>query len=293
MYDIGLALRNRYGQFIGNVYNHSKIEARSSYFARTRMSCELVMAAMFQPTLAETWNPKLNWQPTLCDYVSEEEDYIFLSEAKCGLLSLKRVEIEKDRILGKFKQYQDLFRYLSDKSGMNIQTPAGVTPLYDTLRCQNDMNLNLPSWSRSVFPSPMSNLSVLDWDYFAKTDQQKRFAGGVLLETIVDNTNKKINRRPGYTAKQIYIYSGHDSNMVPIMSILNIYPRKIMPYGITIMFEIHRINKKFIVKVYLQDSNVWRPRYMPLPNCAKYCTLKKFINTYKKYFGTKEMCSHT
>lgn len=83
-----------------------------------------------------------------------------------------------------------------------------------------------------------------------------------------------------------------------------------MPYGATIMIELHRINKKTIVKVlhicnvinfcwfymikfqvYLQDGDTWSPRYTPLPDCAKNCTWYKFIQTYQKYFATKEMCT--
>ncbi|KRT82176.1 Phosphatase [Oryctes borbonicus] len=292
MYDIGTSLRKRYGKFFGNIYNHSKIEARSSAFARTRMSCELVMASMFQPTESEEWNPELKWQPTLCDYVPAEEDYVLLSERNCNVLPLKRAEIEKDRIIGVFANYKEFFEYLSNHSGMEITTPADVTPLYDILRCQNEMGMRLPNWTHSVFPDPMANLSILDWDYFVKTNDLKRLAGGILLKTIVDRTNEKILHNPEYEDKKVYIYSGHDSNIAPILSILNIYDSKIMPYGETIMIEVHRINKKFIVKVYLQDSDAWSPRYMPLPDCTKNCTLYKFIKSYEKFFGTKEMCLH-
>ncbi|GJQ72938.1 hypothetical protein Trydic_g1580 [Trypoxylus dichotomus] len=292
MYNIGIALQKRYGKFFGSIYNQSKIEARSSAFARSRMSCQLVMAAMFSPTPSEKWNPELNWQPTLCNYVPKEEDYMLLTERNCNVLPLKRAEIAKDRIMGAFVRYKELFEYLSNASGMEITTPAGVTQLYDVLRCQNEMGMRLPNWTHGVFPYPMSNLSILDWDYFVKTDYIKKLAGGILFTTIIDRTNRKILHNPQYEDKKIYIYSGHDSNIVPILSILNIYQSKIMQYGETIMIEIHHIDKKFIVKVYLQDSDTWNPRYISLPDCAKNCTLNKFIKAYEKYFGTKEMCLH-
>lgn len=155
MYDIGTSLRKRYDKYLGSIYNQSNIQAKSSAYARTRMSCELVMAAMFQPTTTEKWNPELNWQPTLCDYVSAEDDYVsfiilfyrlcfrldyvlqmFLSEKNCKVLPLKRIEIERDRIMGKFNQYRDIFEIFSNNSGMKMETPADVTPLYDILRCQ-------------------------------------------------------------------------------------------------------------------------------------------------------------
>lgn len=69
-YALGTNLRKLYNNFLGNEYNSKEVGARSTDFDRTKMSLQLVMANLFQPsTGSQQWNPNLNWQPTVVNYV--------------------------------------------------------------------------------------------------------------------------------------------------------------------------------------------------------------------------------
>lgn len=63
MYDLGKKLRNRYNQYLGDLYLPKYVDARASRFPRAQISLQLVLASLFQPTGRTIWNEDLNWQP--------------------------------------------------------------------------------------------------------------------------------------------------------------------------------------------------------------------------------------
>lgn len=74
MYQLGLMLRDRYNSFLGNMYYQPHIYARSTMFARTKMSLQLVFAALYPPTDMQKWNPQLLWQPMDFTYFNITHD---------------------------------------------------------------------------------------------------------------------------------------------------------------------------------------------------------------------------
>lgn len=74
-FDIGVALRNRYGSWLGDIYYPDLLEARSTSPARTRMSLLLTLAGLFPPAPSQQWNSNLNWQPIPYTY-KESDDMV-------------------------------------------------------------------------------------------------------------------------------------------------------------------------------------------------------------------------
>lgn len=74
---VGLALRKRYDQFLGNVYTPNLLDARSSSMSRTKASLLLALAGLFPPPLLQLWNVGLHWQPIPTSYLPFEADKVF------------------------------------------------------------------------------------------------------------------------------------------------------------------------------------------------------------------------
>lgn len=80
-YKLGQVLRDRYNNFLGNVYIPKHVKAHSSDYDRTKMSLQLVLAALYPPVEnSQRWHPDLNWQPIPATYVPCVDDNFFLAD---------------------------------------------------------------------------------------------------------------------------------------------------------------------------------------------------------------------
>lgn len=80
-YKLGSALRDRYHIFLGDLYLPKCVKGHSSDYDRTKMSLQLVLAALFPPiNVRQRWNSELNWQPIPTTYISRIEDNFFLAD---------------------------------------------------------------------------------------------------------------------------------------------------------------------------------------------------------------------
>lgn len=73
-YRIGQVLRERYGKFLGDVYRPSDVYAFSTDHDRTKTSLQLVLAGLYHPVPAQTWNENLSWIPIPSHYMPEKVD---------------------------------------------------------------------------------------------------------------------------------------------------------------------------------------------------------------------------
>lgn len=78
-YQFGQVLKQRYNNFLGDVYYQPNIYAQSSEIVRTKMTLQLVLAALYPPNDAQMWNPQLVWQPTNYIYNPIGEDGVLFS----------------------------------------------------------------------------------------------------------------------------------------------------------------------------------------------------------------------
>jgi prostatic aicd phosphatase len=79
-YKLGQTLRDRYNDFLSNLYFPKDVMALSSDYDRTKMSLQLVLAGLFPPLdNSQQWNPELNWQPIPVSYLPRVDDNFFLA----------------------------------------------------------------------------------------------------------------------------------------------------------------------------------------------------------------------
>lgn len=79
-YNVGVEIRQTYGDFLGNVYTPDLVDARSSDYNRTKMSLQLALAALFPPAEKEQWEPSLSWQPIPYSYAPNDKEPVDISK---------------------------------------------------------------------------------------------------------------------------------------------------------------------------------------------------------------------
>lgn len=78
MYSTGKQLRQRYNDFLGDLYFSQEIEAWSTDFERTKSSAQLILAGLFPPKDQQIWHETLHWQPIPVNYSSSLKDEVIL-----------------------------------------------------------------------------------------------------------------------------------------------------------------------------------------------------------------------
>ncbi|KAK9877477.1 hypothetical protein WA026_018586 [Henosepilachna vigintioctopunctata] len=236
MYNLGKQIRLKYESFIPKYYSPLDVEVKSSYSDRCLMSAQLFTSGLFTPVGDQIWNPDLLWQPIPIHYKPRNEDNMIASKQNCT----KYDQVYKDLInSSKFKKIlndnRKLLDYLTNHTGMSIDTLREAEELYNTLEIEQSHNLSLPEWTKNIFPISMEPLAALSLASFTETDYMKKVKAGPLLKKILNNMKQKSSI--GIVPK-LLIYSGHDLTLVNILRALG-FSEQIKPsFGAYIIFEL-------------------------------------------------------
>lgn len=63
MYNLGVHLREVYGNFIGDLYFTDIMKMRTTEYTLSMLSAQLVNAGLWPPSNSQTWMEGFNWQP--------------------------------------------------------------------------------------------------------------------------------------------------------------------------------------------------------------------------------------
>ena len=117
----------------------------------------------------------------------------------------------------------------------------------------------------------------------------KRLKGGPFLQLLVDHFT---SLQEGEEVKKLYMYSGHDTTVAPILHTLGIFNGIAPPYSSMIIFELFEqdglqveditcvfVNHAWQVKIsYKNTTDTAFPLF--LPGCTELCPLKEFIGAF-------------
>ncbi|CAH1957982.1 unnamed protein product [Acanthoscelides obtectus] len=282
-YEVGRQLRERYNEFLGDLYYPEIVDARSSDLDRTKMSLELVLAGLFPPTGFQTWNPKLPaWQPIPCHYLPINQDMELVGFGCPSYKEELNRVIASEEVKAEFEKYRHIIDYLAENTGQNYTSFIDTVILHLSLTAQAEFGLKLPKWTDAVYPIITEELTIKGYLTGASTDLLKRLGAGYLAKKIIQDTQEKINEEPSKHSKKVYLYSGHEQTVAYLLSFLGIYePPHIPAYGSHIILEIHEKDGEYGVKVLYQDDSPRLHNYITLPGCEEFCPLDKFMEMHK------------
>lgn len=278
LYEIGSWLRHRYGKLLGKLYSPDTIFAQSTGVSRTQMSIELVLASLYPPKHTDLeWNYDLNWQPI--PYFSEplDQDTLLLVRKSCprysealGIL-MKSAEVTK--ILSDNKQ---LFDNLTSITGLSIKTPDDVQSLYSTLKAESEFGLKLPKWTKYYYPEELLPLTRLSYVLNVYSDELRKLKGGPFLKKTISEWDAVMANEASPKNKKMFVYAGHDSSVVNILSAFNVWKEQFPSYAIMGIFELHKHRRtgEFSVRIYQKNVDE-QPIPLTIPGCKKYCPVDK------------------
>lgn len=88
--------------------------------------------------------------------------------------------------------------------------------------------------------------------------------------------------------KKLFIYTGHDTTVVNILSALKIWERQLPRYSVMAIFELHK-NKEtgeYYVEIYFRNNPKAPAQKLTIPGCEFQCPLDKLIELSKNVVPT-------
>ncbi|XP_055609674.1 venom acid phosphatase Acph-1 [Uranotaenia lowii] len=278
LYDIGSWLRHRYPKLIGKLYSSDRIFAQSTGVSRTQMSIELVLASLYPPQgTVQEWNYDLNWQPI--PYFSEplDQDTLLLVRTSCPRYhEVATAVLQSQEVKKIINDNKDLFKNLTDITGLTIATPDDVQSLYSTLRAESEFGLTLPQWTKDYYPEKLLPLTKLSYILNVYNDEMKKLKGGPFLKKTLAEWDAVIADENNPKNKKIYLYAGHDSTVVNILSAFNVWKEQFPNYAIMGLLELHQHRRTGEFAVRVVQKNVGElPKALTIPGCTQYCPVKQ------------------
>lgn len=276
-FQLGNVLHERYSTFLGDFYTPQSVSGLSSDYDRTKMSLQLVLAAIFPPNSEQKWNPRLNWQPIPTRYLLRVEDNIFLpDDCPLYLAEYNRVLESPEGKIG-LSKFNNFMRQLTEWTGKNISTPLDMYYLYHTLMAEYSLGLPLPSWTRQIFPDgELLNGTVFAYDIASSTPTLKKLYAGPYLRQVT-TTMLDFVTGASENERKLYLYSGHETNIAALLQALNLYKPHVPAYSSSIILELHEIDNDYFVKVLHYLGIPSKVEELQLPGCDVLCPLDSYL----------------
>lgn len=286
MYNLGIFLKSRYKDLLGEVYSPNHLLARSSYSDRCLMSAGALLAGLRPPSASEIWLPGLNWHPIPIHSTPRELDKLIVVKKKCPLYDRELQNAYASEELKMVNnKYFDLFKQLSSFTGKNISTVLDVEFLFNTLEIEEAKGFQLPAWTKAMYPEPMKEIALISLGVFTHTPTLKRLVGGPLIndmkEKMQDNSRNNLVQK-----SEFFLILAHDITVINVMRSLGFNDAPKPELGASLLFELHAgppgLGDDFVKIFYMNSSSTSEPVPLTLPGCSEPCTLTDFSSAVSK-----------
>lgn len=275
-FELGQYFRQRYGSLLNLTrYIPPQIKMKSSDVDRTLMSASCLLAGMFPPAGREVWNLSIKWQPLPIHGVPLLEDYLFNGYEVCQkfshLLQESKLSEEADEFNEKNK---DLFDLITNKTGLNITDLFKACDVYDLFVVHQAHQLAWPDWVDNSTMESLEQCLIKNHILSTKTQLQRRLNGGVIVGEWIRNMQDRIDGND--TTRKIKMYSGHDWNIIYLLTSLDMYNYKRAPYGAAVFMELLEDKDQHFVKIFYRNSTTVEPYELSIPKCPTPCLFEDF-----------------
>jgi len=281
LFGIGTWLRKRYGNFLAPHYHPDLVHAQATDSARTHMTLQTVLASFFPPKgTAMEWNAKYNWQPIPIYSQPLDQDTLLLVRTSCPRYYEAYNEVlQLPAVKSEIQPYEYLYGELEKLTGVKYKDPEDVQSLYLTLLAEKDFGLQLPEWTKKYFPDKMRFLAEQSYIYKAYTREMQKIKGGPFITKMLKEMEAKRTNTLKPTNRKLFIYTGHDSTIVNVLSAFKIWKRQLPRYSVMAIFELHKDKKtgEHYVEIYFRNDPTASAEKLTVPGCEFQCPLSKLI----------------
>uniref|UniRef100_A0A6Q2X7K5 Acid phosphatase 6, lysophosphatidic n=1 Tax=Esox lucius TaxID=8010 RepID=A0A6Q2X7K5_ESOLU len=277
LYELGERLRKRYIQdmaFLNPTFSPAEVYVRSTNIVRTIESAKCLVAGLFQQS-----------QKDIVPIVTTEAESEILYPNYYGCRLLKLLSGHR------WTESSTLPDIAADLKG--IQSALGIAShqRVDFILIRDDMVARkahglpcppiLDSWRNTVEQRAVEMICHI---YEPSKRENLQLCVGPLLHTLMGNIENKL--QGSEPSRKLFLYSAHDTTLMPCLMALGIFDMRWPPYAADITMELyqHVQTKEAFVKVsYIGQDQL-------ITGCSGvYCPLQEFKQTLSNYSLTSEL----
>ncbi|XP_077393058.1 lysophosphatidic acid phosphatase type 6 isoform X1 [Festucalex cinctus] len=287
LYELGEKLRGRYVQkvpFLSTTFCSSEVSVRSTNIVRTIESAKCLVAGLYQQKQKET-------VPILT--TDAESEILYPNYHGCQLLRMLSSPRLKEATL--------LPDMAADLKSIRGDLAIGDTSDVDFILIRDDMVAReahglpcppaLSAWRSRV---EQRAVDMMFYCYQPSKRENLQLCVGPLLHMFLRNIDEKLRGTSSQPSRKLFLYSAHDTTLIPCLMALGIFDMKWPPYAADITLELHehRRTKEAFVKVsYMGQDQL-------IPGCSGvYCPLQEFHKVLSAYSLSVEhyrsLCNNT
>ncbi|KAM4609169.1 lysophosphatidic acid phosphatase type 6 [Polymixia lowei] len=279
LYELGKRLRRRYieeNPFLRPTFSPTEVYVRSTNILRTIESAKCLVAGLFQQNQKDT-------VPILT--TEAESEILYPNYHGCKLL----------RILGghRWAESSTLPDIAADLQRIQNALGIGAHQRVDFILIRDDMVARethglpcppvLDTWRNMVEQRAVDMICHI---YEPSKRENLQLCVGPLLHTMMLNIEEKLQGTSSEPNRKLFLYSAHDTTLMPCLMALGIFDMRWPPYAADITLELHehRKTKEAFVKVsYIGQDQL-------IPGCSGvYCPLQEFKQALSAYSLTSEL----
>uniref|UniRef100_A0A0K0EA52 Acid phosphatase n=1 Tax=Strongyloides stercoralis TaxID=6248 RepID=A0A0K0EA52_STRER len=296
--NLGAWFKKRYiNTFVNETYKYREVYIRSTNVPRAIESAQSFTFGMYPKTNYTNSQIPTQVVPIHSPGLGDDDPLLKGYKYKCPCYDKKLKEINK-KDYDKFKKkYKDLFPFL--KNATNSKDDLTLKSVGDICNVEIEIfyNLTQPDWIYRRWKQ-YKNRTTLDIVceiklFYRLADFKNillgKLRGALLLNNWLENI-KKIIDKPNENYKKMILYSAHAETLLPLMSVLRVYPTKFIPYATALIMELYKSkNNTYYVKL-LYKSNSKPLKVLSIPNCKSPCKFEKLFKVYfDKDFTSTEL----
>ncbi|XP_012263591.2 venom acid phosphatase Acph-1-like [Athalia rosae] len=258
-YDLGVFLRERYGNWLGDVYLKDEVKFRSSTYDRTMMTAQLVAAGLFPPSEIQRWHPELNWQPIPVFSDPKSTADLYDTRNTCRRLKAMRDELTRtdSHLLQRAEGLKEFYEFLTPHVGKTV-SQWEAWAVYHQLFSQWIENRKLPEWTTDIFPEGrLERVAAYQYVIESYNKSMIQLGGGRWVNDWLKNVDNYLNETSGSQQKALF-YAAHETNIASILVALGVFEEHVPFYCSTIIFELSKVEEEFYVKVLYRNKDVLR-----------------------------------
>ncbi|XP_013881752.1 lysophosphatidic acid phosphatase type 6 isoform X2 [Austrofundulus limnaeus] len=266
LYELGQRLRRKYIEdrpFLSPAYIPAEVYVRSTNIVRTIESAKCLVAGLFQQKQNEA-------VPILT--TEAENEILYPNYHGCKLL-----KILCSHRWAESTTLPDIaadLRSIQSALGISAHQHVDFILIRDDMVARETHGLPNPpvlnSWKNTVEQRAVDMMYHI---YDPSKKENLQLCVGPLLHVLWENIERKLQGSSSLSHRKLFLYSVHDTTLIPCLMALGIFDMRWPPYAADISLELHRnkqTNEAFVKVSYAGKDQL-------IPGCSGvYCPLQEF-----------------
>ncbi|KAM6934228.1 lysophosphatidic acid phosphatase type 6 [Xenentodon cancila] len=281
LYELGKRFRRRYieeSSFLSSTFNPDEVYVRSTNIVRTIESARCLVAGLFQQKQKEI-------VPILT--TEAESEILYPNYHGCKLL--KALASHRWAESATLPDIAEDLQSIQSALGIAAHKHVDFILIRDDMVARETHGLPSPPelhpWRNKVEQRAVDMMCHI---YEPSKRENLQLCVGPFLHILLDNIEEKLQGSSSEPDRKLFLYSAHDTTLIPCLMAMGIFDMKWPPYAADITVELYedrQTSEAFVKVSYVGQDQL-------LPGCSGvYCPLQEFKRVMSGYSLSSELYS--